>query len=140
MHAIALACVRAQCQASTCVLTHKEIAHQRGRQTEHNHQDVRDRQIDDEEIGDRAHSRRPQHHRYDETVAHQADDKDAYVRHTVDGGQRQRVPIEQAEVGQIGVVVAAGRIVAGDQRPEQRVVGGQDVAGVLMERRKSCSN
>lgn len=86
--------------AARYTLTDKDVAHQGGRQAEHDHKDIGHGQIDDEKIGHRSHSWRPQHDRNDETVANQTDDKHKDVGHTVDGGQCQWVPIEQAKVGQ----------------------------------------
>ena len=96
---------RKRTSESLLVLTDKDVTHQRGRQAEDDDKDVGDREIDDEEVRDGPHPRRPIHHGYDETVADQADDEYQNVCDTVNRGHRHAVPVQS-----IGNLFASGEV------------------------------
>lgn len=81
------------------VLTDKYVGHEGRRQTEHDHKNVRDGQVDDEEVGDRPHARRAVHHGDDEAVPDQADQEHQQVGGAVHGGHGAAVPVHEL-VGQ----------------------------------------
>lgn len=80
-----------------CLLTHKDVADKRGGQTEDNDQDVGNGQVDNEVVGDSAHTRSTQDDGDDKAVADESDDEHHDVGHTVDNGHCQRVAIERIE-------------------------------------------
>lgn len=75
------------------VLTDKYVGHQSGRQTEHDDEDISDRQVHDEEVGDSSHPRRAVHHGYHETVPDKSDEKHEQVRGAVHCRHRAPVPV-----------------------------------------------
>lgn len=76
------------------ILTDKNVAHQRGRQTEDNDEHVGHREIDDEEIRDGPHAGWSVHHSDNATIADQTDYEDDYVCHTVDRWHGHAVPVK----------------------------------------------
>lgn len=77
------------------VLTDKYVGHEGRRQTEHDHKNVRDGQVDDEEVSDSSHARRAVHHSDDEAVPDQADQEHQQVGRAVDGGHGTAVPVHE---------------------------------------------
>lgn len=77
------------------VLTDKDVAHERSRQTEHDDQDISNSKIHNEEVGNGAHSRAAVHDGDHEAVAHQAHDEHQKISHTVHRRHRPVVPIHK---------------------------------------------
>lgn len=91
------------------VLTDEDVGGEGGGQAEDDHQDVRERQVDDEVVGDGPHARRAHHHGHDEAVADEADGEHDEVGDAVERRHARRVSVH--EFGPLGRLV--GRIVAG---------------------------
>jgi len=83
------------------VLTCDDVVDERGGHAEEAHQHVADGQVEDEDVGDRAHVLAAQHDEAHDAVAHHAREEDEQVgrgEHGHDGG---RVQVE-VHVGDVG--------------------------------------
>jgi len=83
------------------LLTDKDVGGERGREAEDDDEDVGERQVDDEVVGDRPHSGRAEDDGDDEAVADEADGEDDQVGDAVDGRHGRRVAVH--ELGPRGV-------------------------------------
>lgn len=88
-------------------ITCNEVVHQRCRDAEDPHQQVTDSQVEDEEVGDRAHTMVFQYDETHQDVTHHTQQKDEGVSQGVDGSHIQRVLIvrEKGNVGDIGYTI-----------------------------------
>lgn len=67
------------------VLTSDEVVHESGGHAEDAHQQVADRQVENEHVGDSAHVPVRKHGEADQGVAHHAQDEDEHIGHNEHG-------------------------------------------------------
>lgn len=76
------------------ILTDEDVGHEGGGKAEDDDQYVRHGQVNDEEVCDVPHTRRPVHHHDDETVTDEPDDEYHDVGHAKDDGHGRVVAVE----------------------------------------------
>lgn len=76
------------------VLTDEDVGKEGGRQAKNNDEHVSDGEVDNEIVGDVAHSGRAVDDGYDEHVADEPHDEDGYVGDAEDNGKGEGVPVE----------------------------------------------